>query len=120
MTEYFRVRAESLQGLTTAEWLEILDRHDVPAMPYNTLDDLLDDPHLADAGFFETRSHPTEGKIRNMRLPNKWSSGAREEWRPAPKLGQDSVDVLREAGYGEAEIEALIAAGVTVDGRVAG
>ena len=119
VTEYFRVRAESLQGLTTAEWLEILDRHDVPAMPYNTLDDLLDDPHLADAGFFETRSHPTEGKIRNMRLPNKWSSGAREEWRPAPKLGQDSVDVLREAGYGEAEIEALIAAGVTVDGRVA-
>ena len=87
-------------------------------MPYNTLDGLLEDPHLADAGFFELKDHPTEGKIRNLRLPNKWSSGTRREWRPAPKLGQDSVEVLREAGYSEAEVERLSAAGVTVDGRL--
>jgi CoA-transferase family III len=86
---------------STAEWLEIFDRHDVPAMLYHTLDSLLDDPHLADVQFFELKEHPTEGKIRNMRLPNKWSCAMCSEWSPAPKLGQDSVEVLREVGYTE-------------------
>jgi len=115
--EYFELRAAALAGKTTAEWVAIFDRHDVPAMAYNTLDDLLGDPHLADAGFFELKDHPTEGKIRNFRLPNKWSSGTRREWNPAPKLGEQSVDILRELGYEAAEIDALVAAGVTLDGR---
>ena len=117
VTDYFRIRAESLRARTTAEWVEIFDRHDVPAMPYHTLDGLLDDPHLSEVGFFELRDHPTEGKIRNMRLPNRWSCGTRRDWRPAPKLGQDSVEVLREVGYSDGEIQRLVAGGVTLDGR---
>ena len=53
-----------------------------------------------------------------MRLPNKWSSGVRREWNPAPKLGQHSVEILREAGYDDAAINAMVADGVTVDGRL--
>ena len=116
--EYFEIRMGALKGKTTAEWLEIFDRCDVPAMPYHTLDSLLDDPHLKDTGFFELKEHPTEGTTRVMRSPNKWSSGVRREWNPAPKLGQQSVEILREVGYGDADIDAMIAAGVTVDGRV--
>jgi crotonobetainyl-CoA:carnitine CoA-transferase CaiB-like acyl-CoA transferase len=116
--EYFRIRAEALRTKTTGEWLELLGRADVPAMPYHTLDSLLEDPHLKDIGFFELRNHPTEGRTRSMRLPNKWSSGTRREWAPAPKLGQHSVEVLREAGYDDAAIESMIAVGATVDGRL--
>ena len=116
--EYFRIRAEALKMKTTAEWLELLERADVPAMPYHTLDSLLEDPHLKEVGFFEMKEHPTEGKTRSMRLPNKWSSGTRRDWSPAPKLGQHSVEILREAGYDDAAIETLIAAGATVDGRL--
>jgi crotonobetainyl-CoA:carnitine CoA-transferase CaiB-like acyl-CoA transferase len=87
-------------------------------MPYHTLDSLLEDPHLKDIGFFELKDHPTEGKTRVMRLPNKWSSGVRREWTPAPKLGENSVEILREAGYDTAAIEAMIASGATVDGRI--
>ena len=116
--EYFAIRAEGLQQKTTAEWVEILDRLDVPAMPYHTLDSLMVDPHLADAGFFQTFQHPTEGRIRNMRLPNKTSFSARREFMGAPKLGQHSVDVLRDAGLTDAEIEGLIAGGVVIDGRL--
>jgi crotonobetainyl-CoA:carnitine CoA-transferase CaiB-like acyl-CoA transferase len=118
VNEYFRIRAEALKTKTTAEWLELLGRADVPAMPYHTLDSLLDDPHLKDVGFFELKEHPTEGRTRSMRLPNKWSSGTRRDWSAAPKLGQHSVEVLREAGYDDAAIEAMVATGATVDGRL--
>jgi crotonobetainyl-CoA:carnitine CoA-transferase CaiB-like acyl-CoA transferase len=109
---------DELKKKTTAEWLELFDRADVPAMPYHTLDSLLEDPHLKDVGFFELKDHPTEGKTRSMRLPNKWSSGVRREWNPAPKLGQNGVEILREIGCSDAEIDAMIASGVTVDGRL--
>jgi len=117
--EYFAIRAEGLKQKTTAEWIEILDRLDVPAMPYHTLDSLMEDPHLAEVGFFQTVEHPTEGRIRNMRLPNKTSFSARREFRGAPKIGQQSVDVLRDAGLSEEEIRALIANGGVIDGRLA-
>jgi crotonobetainyl-CoA:carnitine CoA-transferase CaiB-like acyl-CoA transferase len=116
--EYFAIRAEGLRQKTTAEWVEILDRLDVPAMPYHTLDTLMDDPHLADAGFFQLVDHPTEGKIRNMRLPNKTSFNARRQLMGAPKLGQHSVEVLRDAGLADAEIQVLIGSGAVIDGRL--
>jgi crotonobetainyl-CoA:carnitine CoA-transferase CaiB-like acyl-CoA transferase len=116
--EYFEIRLQALKSKTTAEWLEIFDREDVPAMPYHTLESVLDDPHLADVAFFEMKDHPTEGRTRSMRLPNKWSCGVRRDWSPAPKLGQQSVELLREAGYSDADIEIMIADGVTLDGRV--
>jgi crotonobetainyl-CoA:carnitine CoA-transferase CaiB-like acyl-CoA transferase len=116
--EYFRMRNEKVKLKTTAEWLEIFDRVAVPAMPYNTLEDLLVDPHLQDVGLFEIKEHPTEGKIRNIRPPNEWSCGTRTDWMPAPKMGQQSVEILREAGCSETEIEQMVAAGATVDGRV--
>ncbi len=119
VTAYFQIRADALKTRTTAEWLEIFDRSDVPAMPYHTLDSLLEDPHLQDIGFFEMKEHPTEGKIRSMRLPNKWSCGARREWNPPPKLGQQSVEILREIGCSEVDIDAMIAHGATIDGRIA-
>jgi crotonobetainyl-CoA:carnitine CoA-transferase CaiB-like acyl-CoA transferase len=118
--EYFEVRFEAMKAKSTDEWLEIFDRADVPAMRYHTLDSLLEDPHLADIGFFESKDHPTEGKTRNMRLPNKWSTGVRRDFRPAPKLGQQSIEILREIGCSDAEIEDMVATGATLDGRIAG
>ena len=111
---YFAIRIEALKDRTTAEWLEIFDAADVPAMPYHTLETLLEDPHLAEAGFFEWKDHPTEGRIRNMRVPNRLSGGVRADYRPAPKLGADSREVLAEAGYDAATIDRMIAEGVTL------
>jgi len=118
VNDYFQIRVDMLKTKTTAQWLELFDANDVPAMPYHTLDTLLEDPHLDDVGFFEHKDHPTEGRIRNMRLPTQWSCGTRREWNPAPKLGQQSVEILREYGYSDADIERMIADGATLDGAL--
>jgi crotonobetainyl-CoA:carnitine CoA-transferase CaiB-like acyl-CoA transferase len=114
---YFSIRAEGLKQKTTAEWMEIFDRTDVPAMPFQTLDQIMEDPHLADVGFFETVEHPSEGKIVNMKLPNKLSRGAKRISVRAPRIGEHSVELLREAGLSDDDIAALVRSGAAVDGR---
>lgn len=113
--DYFRVRAEGLAQRTTAEWLEILGARDIPAARYNTLEDLMEDPHLADAGFFRTEDHPSEGRIRRTATPNRFSGGMREDELPAPLLGQHTREVLREIGYAEEELDRLASAGAIAD-----
>ena len=115
---YFQIRADELAKHDSAHWLALFDERDIPAMPYNTLEDLLDDPHLQDVGFFELKEHPTEGTIRSIAPPNLWSTPIRQDWSPPPKLGQDSVSILKEAGFAAGEIEAMIAEGNVIDGRV--
>lgn len=109
--EYFRVRVEGLARKTTAEWLEIFAGADVPAARYNTLDDLLTDPHLQDVGFWQQDDHPTEGRIRRTRTPVTFAGGMRAETLPAPRLGAHTDAILAEAGYDAAEIAAMRASG---------
>jgi crotonobetainyl-CoA:carnitine CoA-transferase CaiB-like acyl-CoA transferase len=115
--DYFEVRAQSLRPKTTVEWLELLERADVPCMPYHTFESLLDDPHLREVGMFERVAHPTEGTIWNIALPNRLASGARSDYLPAPKLGQHTREVLSEAGLSGKEIEDL-AAGSPPAGKI--
>ena len=105
--------AEHLRTRTTAEWLKLLVDADVPVMPLNSLEDLLDDRHLNETGFFTRVEHPTEGAITSMAVPSRWSESPPELRCPAPRLGEHSVEILREADYSDAEIEALLEAGVT-------
>jgi len=112
---YFKLRAEAMRARTSAEWLEAFDRLDVPAMPYNTLDSLLDDPHLRAVGMVEAETHATEGETVAIGAPNTLSGGMAPRGRGAPRLGQDTLAVLRESGFSEQEIAALREAGALVE-----
>ncbi|MBX3633785.1 MAG: CoA transferase [Rubrivivax sp.] len=98
---------------TTAQWLELLAKADVPAGPMHSLESLLDDEHLKAVGFFERHEHPTEGAVVSLRPPSRWSKTPLAIGRLPPLLGQHSTEVLQEAGYSPAEIAALVEAGVT-------
>jgi crotonobetainyl-CoA:carnitine CoA-transferase CaiB-like acyl-CoA transferase len=107
---YFEVQATSLGGKTTDEWVALFDKLDVPAARYNSIDDLMLDPHLKDVGFFKEEDHPTQGRIRRTKLANTFSGGAREQPNHAPTLGEQTGEILQEAGYSPAEIEELMRA----------
>jgi crotonobetainyl-CoA:carnitine CoA-transferase CaiB-like acyl-CoA transferase len=103
--------AEEMQKRSTAEWIAALEGADIPVQRMNSLADILADPHLAAIGYFREVEHPSEGRIRAMAVPSEWSESAPEYRRHAPRFGEHTREVLREAGLGEAEIEAMIASG---------
>jgi len=113
IAEVYAFVAGQLAGRTSAEWLRLLKNADIPVAPLNSIEDVIDDPHLAECGFFVMTEHPTEGRVRLMAMPGAWSGTPPGALRPAPRLGEHSVEILREAGYADAEIEAMIASGVT-------
>jgi len=97
---------------TTAEWVQLLEAADIPCTPLNSIVSLMDDVHLKAVGFFKRDQHSVEGEITTMRVPSLWSASQPEHSGPAPILGEDTGQVLREIGYDEAEIAALLEDGV--------
>ncbi len=98
---------------TTAEWMALMEKADIPVAPVNDVTDLIDDPHLTATGFFSMEEHPSEGTLRTMRTPTNWSDSPPGAQRHAPRLGEHSAEVLREAGYSDDEIAELGRKGVT-------
>jgi crotonobetainyl-CoA:carnitine CoA-transferase CaiB-like acyl-CoA transferase len=107
----YKMVAEELKKRTTAEWLEAFERADIPVQRMNSLDDIVADPHLAAIGYLKSVEHPTEGRIKTLAVPSEWSESTPEYRRHAPRLGEHTREVLREAGFGDADIEALLSAG---------
>lgn len=110
--ELYGVLAEALLQRDTASWIETLSRLDVPCSQINRLEDLLDDPHLADIGFFDVGArYPAEIK-RMLPQPVVFEGIAPREDHPPRALGADTRDVLAECGFSPAEIEQMLAEGV--------
>jgi len=111
--EVYAELARILATQTTADWIARLEKADIPVMPVHDLESLLRDPHLAATDFFEIAEHPTEGSIRSMRVAAEWSETPAVPPRLAPRLGEQSREILSEAGYSEREIDGMIDTGVT-------
>jgi crotonobetainyl-CoA:carnitine CoA-transferase CaiB-like acyl-CoA transferase len=74
---------------------------------------MLEDPHLVATNYFPVVDHPTEGRIRNMKVSATWSETPAEPTRLAPRLNEHGAEILREAGYSAAEIATMVREGVT-------
>jgi crotonobetainyl-CoA:carnitine CoA-transferase CaiB-like acyl-CoA transferase len=110
---YYATLAEIAATRTNAEWLTLLDKSNVPHGPVNTLETLLTDPQLEATGFWKVVDHPTEGRLRMPDVPPRFSRTPPEIRRLPPRLGEHSVEVLREAGLSAAEIDEMLASGAT-------
>lgn len=109
--------AKTMATRTTGEWLKLFGDTSVPTIVVNTLEDLTRDPHLEAVGFWQEADHPTEGRLRMTRFPMTFSATPADVRRLPPRLGEHSAEVLKEAGYAQSEIDALLASGATRQAR---
>ncbi len=115
VVELYELAGSCIAGKTTAEWLALLREREIPAARMSSLEEVLADPQLAATGFFKHATHPTEGEILYTDLPVRYGGASTTSERLQPRLGEHSVEVLREAGFRLDEIEALVACGATAD-----
>jgi crotonobetainyl-CoA:carnitine CoA-transferase CaiB-like acyl-CoA transferase len=106
--EAYAFVAGELKTRTTAQWVEALERADIPVQRMNSIDDIVADPHLAAIGYLREVEHPTEGRLNTLAVPSEWSDSPPEYRRHAPRLGEHTREVLEEAGLSERQIDALI------------
>ena len=116
--EIFVKTRDKLKTKTSAEWLELLRAADIWCGPVYGYADLVDDEQIRHNGTFVEYEHPTEGKVKTPGFPIRFSKTPSKVDRGAPVTGQDTRDVLAEAGYAADKIEALEKSGAIVSGNI--
>lgn len=116
--EIFAQTRARLVTRTSAEWLELLRAADIWCGPVYGYADLVADPQIAHNGTFVEYDHPTEGHVKTPGFPIRFSRTPSQVERGAPLAGQHTREVLREAGYDETRIEALLSAGAVASGQL--
>ena len=107
----YQLVADELAQRSTAEWRALLPESEIPIFPMHTFESLLHDEHLQQTGFFQHTEHPVVGAVLETAVPSEWSDTVPRHQRPVPALGQHTTEVLREAGFAPADIDALLASG---------
>ncbi len=96
MTGVYARIGELTPARTSAEWISLLTEHDFPVMPVADLEDVFENPHLKATGFFKMAEHPSEGPIRQMRSPVRYSADPGRAIGFAPRLGEHTDEIKKE------------------------
>jgi crotonobetainyl-CoA:carnitine CoA-transferase CaiB-like acyl-CoA transferase len=71
--ELYSTLAAIVLTRTTYEWLELLRDADIPHSKVHTLDELFDDEHLRATDMIYEYDHPTEGRLRAIGIPTRFT-----------------------------------------------
>ena len=107
-----------LKDRDTAYWIQAFDLAGVPVGPVHTIGQALSHPQTLARNMVVDLVHPQAGPTKALGCPIHFSETPTQITRPAPMLGQHSRELLREYGYGDAQIDGFIAEGVIEDATV--
>lgn len=103
--------AEAMARFSEADLLARLRAAGVPAAPIRDMAGVLADPQTQASGMLAAVEHPDRDDYRTPALPIRWDGVRSDPETAPPPVGGGGREVLAEAGYTRAEIEALIAGG---------
>jgi crotonobetainyl-CoA:carnitine CoA-transferase CaiB-like acyl-CoA transferase len=95
------------------EWIQRLEANDVPVAPIYNIAEVLNDPQIRHLGLTEELEHPRAGKLRFVGRAVSYPDLPHEDSTAPPLLGEQTVAILTEMGYGRAAIDELAAQGIT-------
>ena len=93
--------AEIIRSKSRGEWMDRLERCDVPFAPINAIPEVLEDPQLRHLDSFCATEHPTEGRVMTIRSPLHFDGAGRDNTAP-PIVGEHNAEILAELGLADA------------------
>lgn len=100
-----------LMAHTKAEIMELAESHQVPITAVYTIEEMRNSTHFRERGFMQPIDHPVAGTLEYPGAPWRMRNG----WalrRPAPRLGEQTEEILTELGYPSNVLPLLRANGV--------
>ena len=88
-------------------WIERLNQYGVPCGQVLNLQEVFDDPQVADQGMAMDVPHPDGQQVRMLGFPIKFADAPCQVRSAAPALGADTDAVLEELGLSRARIREL-------------
>jgi crotonobetainyl-CoA:carnitine CoA-transferase CaiB-like acyl-CoA transferase len=117
--EISRLVSAALSSRSSAEWLDLMRPHGIWCGPVYDYTQVVDDPQVRHNESFVTYEHPTEGIVTTPGFPYRFSRTPATVRRPAPLVGEHTVEVLGELGVDVERIRSLVRDGVVVAPAVA-
>ncbi len=117
--ERLALTQQALRRRPAAECIAVLSEAGVPCAAVLTRTATLTDPQVRANGIVVEAEHPAAGRVRQARPAARFSATPQSIRAGAPAYGEHTVEVLREAGLGTEQIEALRRQGAFGAGREA-
>ena len=110
--ELENILAKIFRERTSAQWREILDRHDIPNGPIHTYEDVFQDPQVQYNKIAVEVGHETLGSFRYVGLPFHLMDTPGSPQSPPPMVGEHTGEILTELGFTGKEISQFKEQGV--------
>ncbi len=112
----FAILQSQFESRDLAEWRGLFKQADIKWAPLPKLEEVVEDPQMRAAGAFVDLNDPRTGKLTTINSPIFASAGEKRAPTAAPQLGAHTAEVLRDLGYDETTIAALVRDGVAAVG----
>jgi Predicted acyl-CoA transferases/carnitine dehydratase len=109
--ETIQILNKIFQSKSKSEWESILKQVDVPWAPINTLEEALKHPQVIHRKLILTCQHSKLGSIKLLRNPIRFHNLEFQIRSPPHMYGEHTVQILKELGYTDSEIQRLKDAG---------
>ena len=98
---------ETFLAKSRDEWVAQFSDVDACITPVNSMAEVFSDPQVLHRKMVVETEHPVAGTIKQMGIPIKLSDTPGEIRLPAPRLGEQTEEVMLALGYSEGEIRSL-------------